>query len=57
VFFPNYTNINLMFNGDPGLYALGGTNTLTLDGQTSTYGMIWIPRFAYELGNGPDRYG
>jgi M6 family metalloprotease-like protein len=53
VFFPNYTNANLMFNGDPaGDYALGGTNTLSLDGQTRTYGMIWMPRFSYERGYG-----
>lgn len=52
VYFPDFTNVNLMFNGDPGNYALGGTNTLNLDGQQRTYGMIWIPRFAYERGNG-----
>jgi M6 family metalloprotease-like protein len=52
VFFPDYTNVNLMFNGDPGNYALGGTNTLSLDGQRKNYGMTWMPRFAYERGNG-----
>jgi M6 family metalloprotease-like protein len=52
VYFPDYTNVNLMFNADPGNYALGGTNTLSLDGQTRNYGMIWMPRFAYEPGNG-----
>jgi M6 family metalloprotease-like protein len=57
VIFPDYTNINLMFNGTPDTYALGGTNTLNLDGQTKTYGMIWIPRFAYEPGSGPNGTG
>jgi M6 family metalloprotease-like protein len=52
VFFPNYTNVNLMFNGDPGNYALGGTNTMNLDGQTRNYCMTWMPRFAYERGYG-----
>ena len=52
VYFPGYTNVNLMFNADPGNYALGGTNTMSLDGQTRNYGMIWMPRFAYERGYG-----
>jgi M6 family metalloprotease-like protein len=52
VFFPDYSNVNLMFNGDPGNYALGGTNTMSLDGQTRNYGMTWMPRFAYERGYG-----
>jgi M6 family metalloprotease-like protein len=57
VSFPAFTNVNLMFNGNPDFYALGGTNTLTLDGQTRTYGMTWMPRFAYEPGSGVNGTG
>ncbi len=38
VFFPNYTNVNLMFNDNPGFYALGGTNTLRAHFKTATPG-------------------
>jgi M6 family metalloprotease-like protein len=57
VFFPDYTNVNLMFNDNPDFYAVGGTNTLSLDGQTRTYGMTWMPRFAYEPGSGDNGTG
>ena len=57
VYFPSYTNINLLFNDNPDSYALGGSNTLSLDGQTKTYGMTWMPRFAYEPGSGVNGTG
>jgi hypothetical protein len=52
VYLPGYTNVNLMFNAKPGNYDLGGTKTLSLDGQTRNYGMTWMPRVSYEKGSG-----
>ena len=42
VYFPRFLGINLMFNKDVGEYALGGSTTLTRDGQTLDYGTTWI---------------
>ena len=47
VFFPSYTNINLMFNDNLDCCAWGGGYTLTADGQTRTYGTTWMPPWAY----------
>jgi M6 family metalloprotease-like protein len=39
--FPRYWGINLQFNGNIKV-SLGGSWTLTADGQTKTYGMTWL---------------
>lgn len=47
--FPSYSIINLMFNDnmDASGSAWGGFRTLTLDGQTKTYGVTWMPPWGY----------
>ena len=47
VFFPNYSTINLMFNDEIDGSAWGGFRPMTLDGQTITYGMTWMPPWGY----------
>lgn len=48
VFFPGYTNINVMVNTLYADYAQGGTYTLNRDGQNRTYGFTWMPRWGYQ---------
>ncbi len=47
VFFPNYSTINLMFNDETDGSAWGGFRPMTLDGQTITYGVTWMPPWGY----------
>jgi M6 family metalloprotease-like protein len=47
VFFPDYDNVNLMFNQDIGCCAWGGAGGFTRDGQLKTYGMTWMPPWGY----------
>ena len=48
VFFPDHTNINVMVNTYYADYALGGTRTLSRDGQNKVYGVAWMPRWGYQ---------
>ncbi len=48
VYFPDFVGINLMFNDTLGCCAWGGGATLSLDGQTKTYSMTWMPPWGYE---------
>jgi M6 family metalloprotease-like protein len=41
--FPQFYGINLQFNAVLDGFAYGGSWTLTADGQTSTYGVTWMP--------------
>ncbi len=59
VYFPNFVGINLMFNADLDCCAWGGNQTMTLDGQTKSYRMTWLPPWAqaqaylaHEMGHG-----
>src|SRR5215510_2762097 len=47
VFFPNFADINLMFDQSLDCCAWGGSTTLTKDGQTRSYGITWDPPWAY----------
>lgn len=47
VYFPNFTNVNLMFNQDIGCCAWGGGHTLSFDGVSKNYGTTWMPPWAY----------
>lgn len=47
VFFPGYVGINFMFNDDLDGYAWGGSNFLTIDGQSKSYRVTWDPPWAY----------
>jgi M6 family metalloprotease-like protein len=57
VYFPQFFGINLQFNGALAGTSVGGSVTLTLDGQTKTYGVTWmndqagIARYAHEDGH------
>ncbi|HEX6616698.1 MAG TPA: kelch repeat-containing protein [Gemmatimonadales bacterium] len=42
VSFPQYYGINMQFNASLGCCSWGGSWTLTLDGQTRTYGITWM---------------
>jgi M6 family metalloprotease-like protein len=44
VFFPTFSGINLMFN-DTLCCSVGGSGTLTRDGQTKTYSIAYMPAF------------
>jgi len=46
--FPTFVGINLMFNGQLDGYAWGGSWTMTLDGETKSYRMTWLPPWGYE---------
>ena len=48
VFFPDFVGVNLMFNEDLDCCAWGGSTTLTLDGQSRTYRVTWLPPWGYE---------
>ena len=54
VFFPNFDGINLVFNrnfdSSVPFYgaARGGGSFLTLDGQTRSWGVTWLPEWAHE---------
>ena len=48
MYFPSFIGINLMFNDDLDCCAWGGTTTLSLDGQSRTYRMTWLPPWGYE---------
>lgn len=54
--FPQFAGVILQFNGDAAA-AWGGSAMLTLDGQTKTYGMTWMPNwstpatYAHEMGH------
>jgi M6 family metalloprotease-like protein len=48
VFFPGYSTINLVFNAELDGAAWGGSQPLTLDGRTITYGATWMPPWGYE---------
>jgi M6 family metalloprotease-like protein len=44
--FPSYYGINLQFNSGLDCCSWGGSSTLTLDGQTKTYGITWMASWA-----------
>jgi M6 family metalloprotease-like protein len=46
--FPDFVGINMMFNQDLDCCAWGGSRTLTLDGQTKTYRVTWMPPWAFD---------
>lgn len=47
--FPNFTNINLIFNQNLDSSAWGGRGEqLKLNGQTKEYGVTWIPSYVFE---------
>ena len=48
MFFPGYTNVNVMVNTYYSNYALGGTTVLDRDGQSKVYGFAWMPRWGYQ---------
>ena len=48
VTFPNYSNINFMFNQDLDCCAWGGSRTMNLDGKTKSYRTTWMPPWGYE---------
>jgi hypothetical protein len=48
VFFPDFSGINLMFNGLLDCCAWGGSATFTKDGQTRRYSVTWLPPWGYE---------
>ena len=59
VSFPAFIGVNLVFNQELDCCAWGGGRTLTLDGQTRSYRMTWLPPwgqtsfvFAHEMGHG-----
>jgi M6 family metalloprotease-like protein len=41
--FPDFDGIITQFNGSLGCCGWGGARTLTLDGQTRSYGFVWLP--------------
>ncbi len=45
--FTDYDGINLAFNDPLSGLALGGTWSLSVDGQSRSYGMTWLPVFGY----------
>ena len=48
IYFPNYTGINLMMNGEIGFAAWGSSGyPLTRDGITRTWRMAWFPPWGY----------
>ena len=47
VFFPNFVGINMMFNDAFGLYAWGGRQWVSLDGQLKIYRVTWEPPWGY----------
>lgn len=48
VYFPDFIGINLAFNENLDCCAWGGSWTLTLDGQTRSYNVTWLPPWGYE---------
>jgi M6 family metalloprotease-like protein len=44
--FPQYYGINMQFNATLDCCSYGGTRTLSLDGQTKSYGMTWMADWA-----------
>jgi hypothetical protein len=48
VYFPDFVGINMMFNEDLDCCAWGGSTQLSLDGQSRTYRMTWLPPWSYE---------
>jgi hypothetical protein len=57
--FPDFYGINLVLSEDIGCCAWGGSRTLRRDGQRESYGVTWLPTFAYghdwvthEMGHG-----
>lgn len=47
--FPDYHGINLQFNAVLDCCSWGGSWTLTLDGQTKTYGVTWMADWADQI--------
>ena len=48
VYFPDVIGINLVFNQNLDCCAWGGSWTFTLDGQTKSYNVTWLPPWGYE---------
>lgn len=48
VYFPGMIGINLVFNQNLDCCAWGGSWTFTLDGQTKSYNVTWLPPWGYE---------
>lgn len=49
VFFPNYFGINICANDSiDACCAWGGSRSRTIDGQTRTYGVTWLPPWGYQ---------
>jgi len=48
VYFPSVIGINLVFNQNLDCCAWGGSWTFTLDGQTKSYNVTWLPPWGYE---------
>lgn len=48
VYFPDVVGVNLVFNQNLDCCAWGGSWTFTLDGQTKTYNVTWLPPWGYE---------
>ena len=46
VFFPGFFGIALQFNEFLDCCSYGGSRTMTLDGQTTRYGMVWMASWA-----------
>jgi M6 family metalloprotease-like protein len=59
VYFPAFAGFLMMYNGELDGAAYGGRGTLTIDGQTKEYGIVWMPQggwraqsiMAHELGH------
>ena len=48
VYFPDVIGINLVFNQNLDCCAWGGSWTFTLDGQTKSYNVTWLPPWGYD---------
>ncbi|NJD68710.1 MAG: hypothetical protein C3F12_07265 [Candidatus Methylomirabilota bacterium] len=48
LYFPDLIGVNLVFNQNLDCCAWGGSLTLTLDGQTKSYNVTWLPPWGYE---------